>query len=154
MSSPLVKAVKHGDVLRVRDLLAAGADPNEGARGVSTPLWVAAHRGNTPMVALLLQAGAKATWQTVHAAAFANHANTLPVLLAHGAPTDPPRTATPLLNALNYSGFTREQQSKVRQLLHDAGARELPDAYVRWRWLLRYGWQWRLRRFAFRFGWR
>ncbi len=137
-----------------RHLLAYGADPNEGSRDVSIPLWVAAHRGNTPMVTLLLEAGAKATWQTVHAAACANHANTLRVLLAAGAPTDPPGATAPLLNGLKYCGFSREQQSKVRQLLHDAGARELPERYIKWRWQVRYGWQWRLRRFAYRIGWR
>jgi ankyrin repeat protein len=153
MSSPLVNAVKHGDILRVKHLLAAGADPNEGARGVSMPLWVAAHRGNTPMVALLLEAGAKATSHTVHAAAFANHANTLRVLLIHGAPTDPPGTATPLLNRLKYSGFSREDQKKVRQLILDAGGREIDESHLRWRWSVRHGWRWRLRRFAFRLGW-
>jgi len=146
MSSPLVKAVKRGDLVSARRLLKGGADANEGTRGVSLPLWEAAHRGHTPMVTLLLEAGARTTWEVVHAAAFKNHANTLRVLLAAGAPADPLDGAIPLLNQLDYSGFTREQQSGVRQLLQDAGARELPAGVnivapvtapvSRWRWLL------------------
>ena len=154
MSSPLVNAVKHGDIIRVRQLLAAGADPNEGARGISMPLCVAAQRGNTPMVALLLEAGAKATWHAVHGAAFKNHANTLRVLLAHGAPTDPPGAFPPLLNFLKHSGFGQDEQHKVRQLILDAGGRELGESHLRWRWFVRFGWRWRLRRLAYRVGWR
>jgi hypothetical protein len=150
MSSSLLRAVKRGDLIGARNLLKSGADPNEGRRGVSESLWAAAHRGNTPIALLLLEAGAQPTWEIVHAAAFANHANTLRVLLASGAQPDPLGATMPLLNALKYSGFTLEQQSRVRQLLHDAGARELPDRSLRWRWSLRYGWRWRLRRLGYR----
>jgi Ankyrin repeats (many copies) len=149
----LVRAAKRGDVIAVRRLLAAGADANATSGGYSTALNAAVARGNTPVVALLLEAGAKPDKCTVQVAAFANHAKTLRVLLAFGAqPHGPNRT--PLLNALNWSGLTRQQQARVRQLLREAGARELPDWYLRWRWSVTYGWRLRLRRFLYSLGWR
>ena len=152
MTTSLFKAAKHGDVIEVRRLLEAGADPNEGS-GFYTPLAVAAARGNTPLVSLLLEAGANADWHAVQVAAFGNHAKTVRVLLAAGVDPNGPRGETPLLNSLHWSGFGREQQRRVRQLLRDAGARELPDWYLRWRWSIRYGWRWRLRRFLYSRGW-
>src|SRR5947209_5032432 len=110
--SALVKAVKHGDVIEVRRLLEDGADPNEGSPGFYTPLYVAAARGNTPMVLALLQAGAKPDWHAVQVAAFGNHAKTVRALLASGASADGPSGETPLLNALRWSGFRREQQTR------------------------------------------
>ena len=149
----LTRAVKRGDAIEVRQLLAEGVDANEGS---PSPLWLAAARGDTPIVALLLEAGVNPDWYVLEAAAFGNHAKTVQLLLASGVKTDLPDRA-PLLNALQYSGFTREQQGRVRQLLRDAGAKELPDSYLRSRWAIRFGWPWRLRRFrdfvsgAFRF---
>lgn len=58
----LYKAVKHGDAINVRRLLSVGSDPNETWGGLDTPLSVAAARGNTPILRLLLDAGAKPTW--------------------------------------------------------------------------------------------
>jgi ankyrin repeat protein len=59
MNRALFKAIKHGDVIKVRHLLAAGADPNEGFPRSFTPLTLAAAVGHTPIVALLLEHGAK-----------------------------------------------------------------------------------------------
>jgi ankyrin repeat protein len=148
----LVKAVKRGDLIEVRRLLASGADPNEGSPGWYTPLYVAAARGNTPILAVLLSAGAKPDSRAVQIAAFANHAKTVRLLLASGADTDT-GGETPLLNALRWSGFAPEQQARVRELLREAGARELPDWYLRWRWSIRYGWRWRMRRLLYSVGW-
>jgi ankyrin repeat protein len=148
--TPLFRAAKRGDVIEVRRLLAAGADPN-GEPGFSTALNVAAARGNTPIVALLLEAGAKPDKFTVQVAAFANHAETVRVLLAFGAEAHGAAGA-PLLTALNWSAFTRQQQARVRQLLRAAGEREPPLWYLRWRWSIKYGWRWRLRRFLFSIG--
>jgi hypothetical protein len=152
MITPLFKAIKRGDVTEVRRLLMSGADPNEAA-DFWTPLAYAAAHGNTPIVTLLLQSGAKPTWSAVQSAAFGNHARTVRVLLAAGADVDPPPGETPLLNGLKWSGFTQEQQARVRQLLRDAGGRELPEWYLRWRWTVRYGWRWRLRRWLSAHGW-
>jgi len=149
----LYKAVKHGDVINVRRLLSAGSDPNESYGEFYNPLAVAAARGNTPVLQLLLDAGAKPDSFAVQVAAFGNHAKAVRLLLAVGAPVDAGHGQTPLLNALSFSGFSRERQARVRQLLREAGGRELPDWYLRWRWSIRYGWRWRLRRFLYSIGW-
>jgi hypothetical protein len=65
---------------------------------------------------------------------------------AAGPPVDAGGGEPPLLNVLHWSGLSREQQEKLRHLLREAGGRELPDWYLRWRWQLRYGWRWRLPR--------
>jgi hypothetical protein len=144
----LHKAVKHGDAISVRRLLSSGCDPNErwGGAETSTPLSFAAARGDTPILQMLLDAGATPTWYALQIAAFGNHAKAVRLLLAAGAPVDAGDGHTPLLNALKWSGVSREQSRRVRDLLREAGGRELPDWYLRWRWTIRYGWRWRLRR--------
>jgi ankyrin repeat protein len=150
----LYKAVKHGDAINVRRLLSVGCDPNASWGGLDTPLSVAAARGYTPILRLLLDAGAKPTWYALQVAAFGNHAKAVRFLLAAGAPVDAGHGQTPLLNALKWSGLSREQLGRVRELLREAGGRELPDWYLRWRWSIRYGWRWRLYRLLYAFGWR
>jgi hypothetical protein len=144
--TPLYKAVKHGDTIQVRRLLSEGADPNESWGRFGTILSVAAALGHTPILRLLLEAGAKPTSYAVQAAAFGNHGKAVRLLLAAGAPVDAGWGQTPLLNALHWSGLSAEQQEKLRRLLREGGGRELPAWYLRWRWQLRYGWRWRLRR--------
>jgi Ankyrin repeats (3 copies) len=117
--------------------------------GLDTPLFVAAARGNTPILRLLLDAGAKPDHYTLRAAAFGGYGKAVRLFLAAGAPVDPDRGQTPLLNSLKWS---REELEDVRTLLRDAGGRELPDWYLRWRWSLRYGWRWRLRRWLYAAG--
>ena len=146
------RCAEHAGPDEVRRLLESGADPNAGS-GFYTALGVAAAHGNTTIVSLLLEAGANADWHAVQVAAFGNHAKTLRLLLTAGVDPNGPRGETPLLNTLHYSGFGREQQARVRELLREAGARELPDWYLRWRWSIRYGWRWRLRRFLYSLGW-
>lgn len=59
--TPLHEAAKNGDVREVRDLLAAGADPNAREPGDNTtPLHWAAARRNADIVRMLLDAGADA----------------------------------------------------------------------------------------------
>jgi ankyrin repeat protein len=53
----LMHAVLHGNIVMTRVLLDAGADPDEKGRGF-TPLGMAALRGHTRIVHLLLKAGA------------------------------------------------------------------------------------------------
>jgi hypothetical protein len=110
---------------------------------------VAAARGHTPILRLRLEAGAKPTSYAVQAAAFGGHAKAVRLLLAAGAPVDAGRGQTPLLNALHWSGLSREQLEGIRRLVREAGGRELPEWYLRWRWQLRYGWGWRLRRWFY-----
>ena len=144
--SALSRAIKHGDVIIVRRLLSAGCDLNEAYGGPYTILALAAARGNTPIIQLLLNAGAEPTYVAVQAAALGNHARAVRLLLAAGGPSDSQRGDTPLLNALAWSAFSREQQRRVRRLLREAGARELRAWYLHWRWAIKYGWRWRLRR--------
>jgi ankyrin repeat protein len=148
----LYKASKHGDAVAVRRLLSSGVDPNgSGSPDWLTPLSAAAARGNTTVIRLLLEAGAKPDATAVQLAAFGNHAKALQVLLAAGAPAD--GRHSPLLNELKWSGFTREQQTRVRQLLRATGARELPEWYLRWKWYILYGWRLDLRRWLYSHGW-
>lgn len=59
MSQQLIEAVNAGDVERVRDLLANGADANVRDAFGATALMNAAHGGNLEMVESLLAAGAE-----------------------------------------------------------------------------------------------
>jgi len=147
--TPLYKAVRHGDTIQVRRLLSEGADPNEAWGGIDTILSVAATLGHTPIIRLLLEAGAKPTSYAVQAAAFGNHIKAVRLLTAAGAPVDAGGGHSPLLNVLHWSGLSREQQERLRHVLREAGRRELPAWYLRWRWQLRYGWQWRIRRWLY-----
>jgi hypothetical protein len=135
-------------------LLSVGADPNE-AFAVRSLLSYAAAQGNTPILRLLLDAGAPADWNALQMAAYRNHAKAVQLLLAAGAPTDAGKGDTPLLNALKYSGTSPEDPGRVRvrQLLREAGARELPGWYLGWRWTILYGWRWRFRRLLYSIGW-
>jgi ankyrin repeat protein len=75
--TPLYKAVRHGDTIQVRRLLSDGADPNEAWGGIGTILSEAATLGHTPIIRLLLEAGAKPTSYAAQAAAFGNHIKAL-----------------------------------------------------------------------------
>lgn len=150
-ATSLYKAVRHGDTIQVRRLLSDGADPNEPTGRFGTVLSEAAALGHTPILRLLLEAGAKPTSYAVQAAAFGNHVKAVRLLTAAGASVDAGGGKPPLLNVLHWSGLSPEQQHKLRRLLREAGGRELPGWYLRWRWQLRYGWRWRLRRWRWRY---
>jgi hypothetical protein len=134
-------------------MLASGCDPNEGWSEFGNPLVIAAVRGNTPVLRLLLQAGARPTAYAVQVAAFGNHAKAVRLLVDAGAAVDAGRGQLPLLNALKFSGHSREELKRVRQVLREAGGRELPEWYLRLRWSITHGWRWRLRRLAYSLGW-
>jgi ankyrin repeat protein len=57
--SPLVKAVKAGDVQAVRALVKSGADVNASSGDGSTPLLWAAHNASAELAKVLIAAGAK-----------------------------------------------------------------------------------------------
>ena len=101
-ATPLYKAVRHGDTIQVRRLLSDGADPNEPSARFGTILSEAAARGHTPILRLLLEAGAKPTSYAVKTAAFGNHGKAVRLLLSAGAPVDAGGGQTPLLNALHW----------------------------------------------------
>ena len=147
----LYKAAKRGDAIAVRQLLSGGLNPN--ARlSRDSPLVAAAARGNTPILRLLLDAGAKPDWCALQVAAYGNHAEAVQLLLSAGAPVEGRDGGTPLLNNLKYSGIPLERQGRVRQLLREA-AKELPEVYLRWRWSILYGWRWRFRCLLYSLGW-
>ena len=148
----LYRAAKRGDAIAVRQLLSSGSDPNA-TLSRDSPLSAAAARGYTPILRLLLDAAAKPDWWELQAAAYGNHAEAVRLLLAAGAAIERGDGGTPLLNSLKYSGVPLERQVRVRQLLREAGAKELSEAYLGWRWSILYGWRWRLRRLLYSFGW-
>ncbi|MGH8080413.1 MAG: ankyrin repeat domain-containing protein, partial [Lysobacter sp.] len=108
-SAELAEAAAAGDAARVRELVAAGANPNEaGAKGV-TPLQWALYRHSVPGMQALLAAGADPAvgaqdgMTAVHLAAMADDPRYLRALLEHGVSPDTPNTvtqATPLMSAL------------------------------------------------------
>jgi hypothetical protein len=65
--------IKRGDVIAVRRLLSYGVDPNE-APGLENSLSAAAAHGDTPIIAMLLEARAKPDEYAIKLAAFGNHA--------------------------------------------------------------------------------
>jgi ankyrin repeat protein len=84
----LNKAVRHGDTMQVRRLLSDGADPNEPSARFGRIRSEAAARGHTPILRLLLEAGAKPTSCAVQAAAFGNHVKAVRLLTAAATPVD------------------------------------------------------------------
>lgn len=108
----LLDAVNAGDLIRVRELLRDGADPNQlGLNG--TALHLAAQLGHVAVAAALLDAGADieaegepARSHPLHVAAFNNRLDVARFLLDRGAQVDA-RDAegrTPLMVAALYSG--------------------------------------------------
>lgn len=51
-------AARTGDIAKVRQLLEQGADANERDKYNQTPLYIAAHWGNTELAILLIEKGA------------------------------------------------------------------------------------------------
>lgn len=105
--TPVVDAVKAGDVERLRALVAAGADVNAAEGDGATALHWAAYGNDEALVETLLAAGARADAANdlgitpLHLAAANGHAGVVSRLLAHGAAPDPPSEAgvTPLMLA-------------------------------------------------------
>ena len=148
----LFHAVKHGDVIRVRQLLQSGVHPEDPAqfRDGRTPLAVAAARGNTVLLRLLLEYGAKADAQALTAAAFKSHPEAVRLLLRAGVPATVQVSGYALLDFLRWGARRGKNARAVKQILREAGARESPDWYLRWRWYLLYGWRLDLRRMWWR----
>jgi ankyrin repeat protein len=98
---PLYKAVKEGNVGKVRRLLAHGADPNICDAHHLTLLHQAAYLGEREIVELLLKHGAKVDldnggkgWTPLHSAAVSgglkNRKEIISMLLGHGADPEKP----------------------------------------------------------------
>jgi uncharacterized protein len=89
-ATPLLFAVRVGDVESARLLLKAGADANDAQPDGVTALVLAAHSGNGSVAALLLDRGADpdaldAGYTALHAAVLRSDASLVKALLAHGA---------------------------------------------------------------------
>ena len=87
----LMRAVKSNNAAQVAKLIEQGAEVSRADANGDSPLIMAAYKGYTEIVKLLLEAGAdvaaldpgmKAT--ALHAAAYAGHAEAARLLIAHG----------------------------------------------------------------------
>jgi ankyrin repeat protein len=94
----LFACAQRGDLVRAKELLAAGADPNVKTSFGHFPLHEAASSGEKDMVELLLANGAKVDvrvspggptspnqWTPLHCAVYAGHKEIAEILIAHGA---------------------------------------------------------------------
>jgi ankyrin repeat protein len=93
--TPLMKAVRQDDAARVRALIAQGVDVNELDSNGDPPLVMAAYKGHTEIVRLLLEAGADVAAvdpdmhaTALHAAAYAGRTDAARLLIAHGIDID------------------------------------------------------------------
>jgi ankyrin repeat protein len=121
-----MRAVNNQDVAQVRQLIAQGVDVNETDAKGDSPLIIAAYKGYTEIVKLLLEAGAdvgaldpgmKAT--ALHAASYAGHAEAAKLLIEYGIDIDKQGP---------YNGYTAlhdavwQNNVDVARVLIDAGA--------------------------------
>jgi hypothetical protein len=125
--------------LAAKQLLNAGAHPDE-SEGDRAPLTVAAERGDLPLLRLLIERGAEvnggreSSWTPLAAAALANHADAVQLLLSAGALPDPHPSGYPLLNWLEWSGPENAQRVRVIEVLRNAGAKKQPQWWLEFRW--------------------
>ncbi len=122
----LMTAVQKNDIAAVRKLIAQGVDVSELDDNQDAPLIMAAYKGRTEIVKLLLEAGAdvkavdpgmKAT--ALHAAAYAGHADAARLLVEHHIDIDKQGP---------YNGYTAlhdaiwQDNVEVAEVLINAGA--------------------------------
>lgn len=127
VSNQLSGAIKHGDILRVKELLDSGAGANARYAGGWTPLMDAAIAGHTPIIELLLSRGADVNaindfgCSALAYAALEGRVAAILVLLAAGASV----TVTPhgiSLLEFAHSGAGRFQTQQHFDILREAGA--------------------------------
>jgi uncharacterized protein len=110
----IARATAHNDASKVRQLIAAGNDPNELDDDGRTGLLVAATNGNLQIVAILLKVNAhmnvkdKLGNTPLHYAADRNHVDIAELLLDAGSPVDPENKngMTPLMVAASRGNAT------------------------------------------------
>jgi len=90
LEEELLKAAREGDVEKVKDLLARGADPNAIKLG-TTPLHIAAGHGHFDIVKILVENGANVNakdlmgFTPLHSAIMGNHLAIVKFLIENGA---------------------------------------------------------------------
>jgi ankyrin repeat protein len=122
----LMQAVNHNDITRVKTLIQQGTDVNELDANQDAPLVMAAYKGHTEIVQLLLEAGADVTARdpgmkatALHAAAYAGRTEAAQLLLQYHIDIDKQGP---------YNGYTAlhdaiwQGHDAIAQLLIDAGA--------------------------------
>ena len=107
-------AIKRGDVVAVRDYIATGGAISTRDRQGWTPLAMAAYKGNTEIIRLLLDAGANVNegWPGANTplvlAAVSGSEAAVELLLVRGAKTDAENAPVPeLLRQFGYGCETR-----------------------------------------------
>lgn len=113
----LTAAVSSHDVKTVRWVLAHGADPHEEEHSPHAPSLMA--DSDPEITKVLIEAGAAPP--SLANAAAAGASNWVSVLLASGAPLDPPE-ASPLANALSSPSATPSQKLAIVERLLTSGA--------------------------------
>lgn len=135
--SPLARAASKGDLKRVRELIAAGADANQSGPERKTALHLACEEGHDAVVRALLEAKGDVDLLTERgetALHLAGTKNVAQALIAGGAKVDPPGTSTPStplepgspLFVAAYNG-----RVEVAGLLIDKGA-VIPKGLIVW----------------------
>jgi cytochrome c len=119
-AGPLQDAAKAGDLEKIEQLVAQGADVNE--KGLATALHYAIREGHVKAAELLIKRGADvnatSTWGTpLHLAASGGQADIAQLLLEHGADTNARRQSQTPLHIAAIAG-----QTEVVRVLLDHGA--------------------------------
>jgi ankyrin repeat protein len=126
-SNELSGAIKHGDILRVRELLDSGADAGVRHPGGWTPLMAAAGTGNTAIIELLLSRGADVNainefgCSALAYAALEGRVGAIRVLLSAGASVATRPHGVSLLQFAQ-AGAGRFRTQKHFDILREAGA--------------------------------
>ena len=120
----IVQAGEHGDIEKIKRLLAEGANPNSAIDGGKTALHVAASNGHAEALKILLAAGADVNSANarestaLHYAASNGHDEALKILLAAGA--DVNSANVPEMTALHY--VASKGHAEALKILLAAGA--------------------------------
>jgi ankyrin repeat protein len=120
--------IKHGDILRVKALVAAGVGPDTRNRFGWTPLMLAASEGHTPIISYLISAGADVNAvndfgvSPLAYAALEGHCKALDILLAAGANVHVQPHGVSLLEFTNRGGGRFRTQDHFTRL-REAGAK-------------------------------
>jgi ankyrin repeat protein len=123
----LLKAVKRGDQLTVRKLIASHAALNQKDSQGWTPLFMAAGKGDAHVVQLLIDAGVDVNdgdetgFTALFSAVISGHVKVVRLLLGAGASAMITVQGAPLTKWVMMKGARREQ---LLQMLRQAGAKE------------------------------